>query len=410
MKKLLLSLCFLFPFSASAFVDIQNSEFKPYIDHMVTEKLVSGYSDGAFKPNNTVSFVESLKIITNTSENFEKIVQNAENWSTPYKAFYQSNFLQNEKTFSDNEKITRDFAIYYILKNAGIHLEGTSLPNSFPDVHVNSVFAPYINFAKIAGISNGYADGNFWPHNTVTRGELAKMTWKALRENKEQILQRYHTLDTTTIQPNTNTPTTATVFSITDGDTIKIKNTQWGIETIRILGIDAPELTTSRFGYAECYGAEAKNYLAKILPIGASISIVYHDEDKYQRDLAEVSYNDTNIAESIVKNGYSWVYRGGIEPSNYQQILEAETLAKNTALGLWATNTCAGQRKPVQEKSTEPVSVPYTWECYIKGNINKKWEKIYHMPDGKYYKKTVPEACFNSRQEAESAGFRASKV
>lgn len=128
---------------------------------MVTEKLVSGYSDGAFKPNNTVSFVESLKIITNTSENFEKIVQNSENWSTPYKAFYQSNFLQNEKTFSDNEKITRDFAIYYILKNAGIHLEGTSLPNSFPDVHANSVFAPYINFAKIAGISNGYADGNF---------------------------------------------------------------------------------------------------------------------------------------------------------------------------------------------------------------------------------------------------------
>lgn len=45
----------------------------------------------------------------------------------------------------------------------------------------------------------------------------------------------------------------------------------------------------------------------------------------------------------------------------------------------------------------------------IKGNINSKGEKIYHMPNGAYYNKTDPEAWFFTREEAEATGYRASK-
>lgn len=44
----------------------------------------------------------------------------------------------------------------------------------------------------------------------------------------------------------------------------------------------------------------------------------------------------------------------------------------------------------------------------IKGNINSKGEKIYHMPTGAYYKNTSPEACFKTEEEARNAGFRKS--
>ena len=44
------------PLSVFAFVDTENSEFKPYIDNMVSEGLVSGYNDGKFRPDNSVSF------------------------------------------------------------------------------------------------------------------------------------------------------------------------------------------------------------------------------------------------------------------------------------------------------------------------------------------------------------------
>ena len=45
----------------------------------------------------------------------------------------------------------------------------------------------------------------------------------------------------------------------------------------------------------------------------------------------------------------------------------------------------------------------------IKGNKNRKGEKIYHVPGGAYYDKTNPEEWFFTEEEAQAAGYRASK-
>jgi hypothetical protein len=45
----------------------------------------------------------------------------------------------------------------------------------------------------------------------------------------------------------------------------------------------------------------------------------------------------------------------------------------------------------------------------IKGNINSQGEKIYHLPGGAYYDKTIPEAWFETENEALAAGYRKSK-
>ncbi len=45
----------------------------------------------------------------------------------------------------------------------------------------------------------------------------------------------------------------------------------------------------------------------------------------------------------------------------------------------------------------------------IKGNINSKGEKIYHVPGGQFYDKTQPEAWFFTEEEARAAGYRPSK-
>ncbi|HYE82396.1 MAG TPA: ComEC/Rec2 family competence protein [Clostridia bacterium] len=44
----------------------------------------------------------------------------------------------------------------------------------------------------------------------------------------------------------------------------------------------------------------------------------------------------------------------------------------------------------------------------IKGNINSKGEKIYHLPGGAYYDRTVPEKWFKTEQEARAGGFKPS--
>ena len=44
----------------------------------------------------------------------------------------------------------------------------------------------------------------------------------------------------------------------------------------------------------------------------------------------------------------------------------------------------------------------------IKGNISSS-SKIYHVPGGAFYKRTVPEMCFDTAAQAQAAGFRKSQ-
>jgi hypothetical protein len=44
----------------------------------------------------------------------------------------------------------------------------------------------------------------------------------------------------------------------------------------------------------------------------------------------------------------------------------------------------------------------------IKGNISASGNKIYHVPQGSFYQRTVAEICFATEEEAIKAGFRKS--
>lgn len=44
-------------------------------------------------------------------------------------------------------------------------------------------------------------------------------------------------------------------------------------------------------------------------------------------------------------------------------------------------------------------------KCPVKGNINAKGKRVYHVPTGAFYAQTKPERCFNTEAEAKKAGF-----
>lgn len=69
---------------------------------------------------------------------------------------------------------------------------------------------------------------------------------------------------------------------------------------------------------------------------------------------------------------------------------------------------------PTQSPSTPTPAPKSPQQCAIKGNISSKKEKIYHVPGGAYYSKTIidhskGERWFCSEKEAVNAGWRASK-
>lgn len=70
---------------------------------------------------------------------------------------------------------------------------------------------------------------------------------------------------------------------------------------------------------------------------------------------------------------------------------------------MWKILLFFGKNKEKQKKEQE-VAV-------IKGNINSKGNKIYHIPEGRFYEVIQnPIALFKTEQEAEQAGYRRSRM
>jgi len=119
----------------------------------------------------------------------------------------------------------------------------------------------------------------------------------------------------------------ATVLSIGDGDTIRVRQAGRGI-TVRLACIDAPETAQGT------YGQQARVELQQRLPIGREIRLAVQTTDRYGRSVAEV-FSGVNINLALVENGLAFVYRQYLGGCDARAYLAAEDRASRARLGLW---------------------------------------------------------------------------
>lgn len=192
--------------------DIKGSVFEQSIVKAYQKWIIKWYNDWKFYPNNPVSFIESLAILIKSGPKGAQIVNYQKStdthWSDAYKALYNSQDKTNLKSFRNDDKITRDFALYLMLRQIWVTFNDSDfskIPNKFQDVTSNSKFAPYLAFWGYVWITNWYQDGSFWWNKNVSRWELTTMAYRTLIDNKDSILQKYNELmwsqGTTTQQP-----------------------------------------------------------------------------------------------------------------------------------------------------------------------------------------------------------------
>lgn len=62
--------------------------------------------------------------------------------------------------------------------------------------------------------------------------------------------------------------------------------------------------------------------------------------------------------------------------------------------------------RPSGAAEVQRSAVAPSASCTIKGNVNKRGERIYHIAGDPFYTRTKPENWFCSVDEAEQAGFR----
>jgi micrococcal nuclease len=192
------------------------------------------------------------------------------------------------------------------------------------------------------------------------------------------------------------------VTRVIDGDTIEVE----GLGKVRLIGVDTPETVDPRKP-VQCFGKEAAQKTTQML-LGKKVHLesdpTQGERDKYNRALRYVFLEDgTNFNQWLIENGYAHEYTYNL-PYKYQlEFKNAEKSARENNRGLWSPTACS------QQTTTQSNG-----QCLIKGNINSSGEKIYHVPGGKYYDKTVideskGERWFCSEAEAQSAGWRKSK-
>lgn len=225
------------------------------------------------------------------------------------------------------------------------------------------------------------------------------------------------------------------VLKVVDGDTIHISYNGKD-EKVRFIGLDTPETKDPRKPI-QCFGREATAKMTEFVEnknVRLEFDKTQGERDKYGRILAFVYNEDNkNLAYEMIRQGYGNEYTYNSNPYKYQnEFKEAARKAREENKGLWAENTCAGDATkpadtpapkpqptpaynpaPAPRPRTAPAPAPQPQQsqgaCVIKGNVGRNG-KIYHMPGQKYYNKTNPEAMFCSEAEAQSAGFRRSRV
>jgi endonuclease YncB( thermonuclease family) len=125
------------------------------------------------------------------------------------------------------------------------------------------------------------------------------------------------------------------VYRVVDGDTFIVKHGDIKI-TIRLVGIDAPELSNKKRKDGQPFSRQSTQHLAALV-LNKTVDVRSYGADRNGRTLGEVFLlNGTNVNIEMIKAGLAEVYRGepasGMDMATYWK---AEEEAKVANRGMW---------------------------------------------------------------------------
>ena len=125
------------------------------------------------------------------------------------------------------------------------------------------------------------------------------------------------------------------VIRVTDGDTVKVTGNGEKM-TIRLVGIDAPEISKKKNQPGQPFSRKSTKYLASLV-LNKSVEVKSYGTDRYGRTLGVVSVDGKDMNLEMVKAGLAEVYRGrpagGLDLGPYWT---AEAEAKKAGFGMWS--------------------------------------------------------------------------
>lgn len=206
MLVVILSMIFAMTADAVVFTDISNHWAKDYIESVADKGLVTGYDDKTFKPNNNVTVLEALVMLSRLYDidddvrdeiidKYEPVLEKMPNtknkeWSFEYLSVVMELGVVSENVVENwfsNGAILQDvsreeFAMLLtkamMLEDEAINLKVYSLPFGDRD-EITASARPYIYTMYDKEILEGDAKKNINPKNKITRAEISTLLDKA---------------------------------------------------------------------------------------------------------------------------------------------------------------------------------------------------------------------------------------
>jgi endonuclease YncB( thermonuclease family) len=199
----------------------------------------------------------------------------------------------------------------------------------------------------------------------------------------------------------------ARVVGIIDGDTITVLAPKDKEYKVRLAGIDAPEV-------GQEFGRKAREYLGELIN-GKNVTIVGKKTERDGELVAQVfvydesSNQSRDVGYSVLTNGLAWHNK---ESQNEQtngdrkRYAEGEEMARGVKLHIWSL---PNPLPPWEHRKAQDPAANTEIEIEFIGNRNSR---IYHWNPGcpDFFKIAEKNRVhFKSKEEAESAGYRAAK-
>ena len=189
-----------------SFTDLPTTHWAyKYIAEMVNRKVIDGYPDHKFRPENTITRAEFAKIMVTASgikpnkvnySSFSDIP--ATNWASPF-AEAVKDYLNGYRTangqyiFNPSAPALREDITVALVKLKGYDMsrlpDQSTIQAMFKDYNgISDSAKNYVAIAVENGLVSGFPDETFRPQATVTRAEATVMLWRAYQygsDNKE---------------------------------------------------------------------------------------------------------------------------------------------------------------------------------------------------------------------------------
>ncbi|MGM9652381.1 MAG: S-layer homology domain-containing protein [Eubacteriales bacterium] len=177
--------------AAATFADAATHWALPAIEYMVGKKILSGYEDGTFRPERTVTRAEYIKMLdetfgltAQTSISYTDVAES--DWFYPYvaKAAAQGYLLNYGSSLNPNGTLSRQEAAALLVRYLDLDADAKASPSTYADyTTIKTAYRDYVLQATEAKLFQGIRedDGSytFRPDKTLTRAEALTILSRA---------------------------------------------------------------------------------------------------------------------------------------------------------------------------------------------------------------------------------------